>query len=60
MANSLSGGNKELQIDRSLGEILRILTITLFAKVSMNQLLKSSPRQQEESTSCKQLILFEF
>ena len=30
---------KELKIDRSLGEILQILSITLFEKVSMNQVL---------------------
>ena len=33
---------KELKIDRSLGEILQIPCITLFEKVSMNQVLKRS------------------
>ena len=51
---------KELKLERSLGEILQILSITLFEKVSMNQVLRRFPLQQEESTSCKQLILFEF
>ena len=51
---------KELKINRSLEEILQILSITLFEKVSMNQALKRSPLQQEGSTSCKQLILLEF
>ena len=51
---------KELKIDRSLGEILQILSITLFEKVSMNQVLKRFPLQHEDSQSCKQLILFEF
>ncbi len=51
---------KELKIDRSLGEILQILSITLFEKVSMNQVLKRFPLQHEDSHSCKQLILFEF
>ena len=51
---------KELKIDRSLGEILQILSITLFEKVSMNQVLKRFHWQQEDSQSCKQLILFEF
>ena len=32
---------KELKIDRSLGEILQILSIALFEKVSMDQVLKS-------------------
>ena len=51
---------KELKIDRSLGEILQILSITLFEKVSMDQVLKRFHLQQEVSQSCKQLILFEF
>ncbi len=51
---------KELKIDRSLGEILQILSITLFEKASMNQVLTRFPLQQEKSQSCKQLILFEF
>lgn len=51
---------KELRIDRSLGEILQILSITLFEKVSMNQVLNRFHLQQESSTSCKQLSLFEF
>ena len=33
---------KELKIDRGLGEILQIPSITLFEKVSMNQVLKRS------------------
>lgn len=51
---------KELKIDRSMGEILQILSITLFEKVPMNQVLTKFPLQQKESQSCKQLILFEF
>ena len=51
---------KELKIERSLGEILQILSITLFEKVPMNQVLRRFPLQQEEARSCKQLILFEF
>lgn len=51
---------KELKLERSLGEILQILNITLFEKVSMNQVLRRFPLQQKESTSCKQLILFDF
>lgn len=51
---------KELKIDRSLGEILQILSITLFEKVSMNQVLTRFHLQHEDSQSCKQLILFDF
>lgn len=51
---------KELKLERSLGEILQILSITLFEKVSMNQVLSRFSLQQEDSQSCKQLILFEF
>ena len=51
---------KELKIDRSMGEILQILSITLFEKVPMNQVLTKFPLQQEDSQSWKQLILFEF
>lgn len=51
---------KELKIERSLGEILQILSITLFEKVPMNQVLTRFPLQQETAQSCKQLILFEF
>lgn len=51
---------KELKIDRSLGEILQIPSITHFDKASMNQILKGFPLQQKGSQSCEQLILFEF
>ena len=51
---------RELKIDRNMGEILQILSITLFKEASVNQALKGFPLQQEGSTSCKQLILFEF
>ena len=50
---------KELRIDRSLGEIRQILSITSFETVSMNQLLKGIPWQNEGSQSCTQLMLFE-
>ena len=51
---------KELKIERSLGEILQILSITLFEKVYMDQVLRSFNLQNELSASCKQLILFDF
>ncbi len=49
---------KELKIDRSLGEILQILSITLFEKVYMHQVLRSFDLQNESSLDCNQLILF--
>ena len=51
---------KELDIDRSLGQILRILSITIFEKVYMDQVLTSFDLQNESSASCNQLILFDF
>ena len=51
---------KELKIERSLGEILQILSITLFEKVYMDQVLRSFNLQNELPASCKQLILFDF
>ena len=51
---------KELDIDRSLGQILQILSITLFEKVYIDQVLTSFNLQNESSASCNQLILFDF
>ncbi len=51
---------KELDIDRSLGQILQILSITLFEKVYIDQVLTSFDLQNESSASCNQLILFDF
>ena len=51
---------KELDIDRSLGQILQILSITLFEKVYIDQVLTSFDSQNESSASCNQLILFDF
>ena len=51
---------KELKISRGFGEILRILSITLSKKVSMNQVLKGFHLQQKDSDSCKQSISCEF
>jgi len=51
---------KELDIDRSLGEILQILSITLFEKVYIDQVLTSFDSQNESSASCNQLILVDF
>ena len=51
---------KELDIDRTLGQILQILSITLFEKVYMDQVLTSFDLHNESSASCNQLILFDF
>ena len=51
---------KELDIDRSLGQILQILSITLFEKVYIDQALTRFDLQNESSAFCNQLILFDF
>jgi len=51
---------RELEIDRSLYEILQILSVTLFEKVSLQQLLTELPVQPNEADSCNQLRLFDF
>ncbi len=51
---------KELDIDRTLGQILQILSITLFEKVYIDQALTRFDLQNESSASCNQLILFDF
>ncbi len=49
---------KELRIDRSLGEILQIISITLFEKVPIGQVLTSFDLQNGIHGSCNQLKLF--
>lgn len=51
---------KELDIDRSLGEILQILSITLFEKVPMHRVLTKFDLQNSEQGCCNQLSLFDF
>lgn len=51
---------KKLQLERSLGEILQILSITLFEKSPILQALTASYNQNENHDSCKQLTLFNF
>ena len=51
---------KDLKIERSLGEILQILSITLFEKAFMPQALTALPLQNENGGSSKQLSLFDF
>jgi len=50
---------KELKLDRSLGEILQILSITLFEKEAISQVLAASSIQEELDESCNQLNLFD-
>jgi hypothetical protein len=51
---------KELKIDRSLGEILQILSITLFEKVPLSQVLTSNDLKNDIDASSNQLDLFNF
>ena len=51
---------KQLGIERSLGEILQILSITLFEKADMVQLLTEAALETENSASSNQLSLFDF
>ncbi len=51
---------KQLRLDRSLNEILQIISITLFEKVEISQVLTESLPQNEESGHCNQLLLFDF
>jgi hypothetical protein len=50
---------KQLRIERSLGEILQILSITLFEKLPMYQVVTEMNLQTEKSQICNQLELFE-
>ena len=51
---------KQLKIERSLSEILQILSITLFENTSLLQVLTSVESQKEEEPVCNQLNLFNF
>jgi transposase len=50
---------KELKIERSLSDILQILSITYFEKVHISQVLTDSNLQKELDESCNQLNLFD-
>jgi len=50
---------KELGIELSPNEILQILSIMLFEKVLISQVLTQTPPQIEEGDCCKQLVLFD-
>jgi len=51
---------KQLKIERSLNEILQILSITLFENTSLLQVITSVESQKEEEPVCNQLNLFNF
>ncbi len=51
---------KELGIDRTMYEILQILSISAFDKTQLNQLLSNFPVDELDEDSCKQLKLFNF
>jgi hypothetical protein len=50
---------KELKLDRSLAEILQILSITLFEKDELSQVLTAVDDQNDTPGSCNQLNLFD-
>lgn len=50
---------KELNVDRSLYEILQILSVTLFEKTLISEALANTPPQLPEITSPKQRTLFD-
>ena len=49
---------KQLKLDRSLSEILQILSLTLFEKVSLSQLLMGYDLKTPENGVRNQLNLF--
>ncbi|MCX7344125.1 MAG: IS4 family transposase [Alphaproteobacteria bacterium] len=51
---------KELKIDRSMGEILQILSISLFERTPVLQAISHDPLTMESSTVHNQLPLFDF
>jgi len=51
---------KELKIDRSLSEILQILSITLFERSPIYQALTALYQQNQYVDNCKQSLLFDF
>jgi hypothetical protein len=50
---------KQLQLDRSLGEILQILSVTLFEKEELSRVLTTLDVHTEPHGSCNQLNLFD-
>jgi IS4 transposase len=50
---------KELKIERNLYEILQIISVSIFDKTQLNQLLNECPLQNSETELSKQLNLFD-
>ena len=50
---------KELKLERSLYEILQILSVALFEKTPIFQALASLNSLNEDTISCNQLVLFD-
>ena len=50
---------KELKIERNLYEILQIISVSIFDKTQLNQLLNECQIEQFHEPSSKQLILFD-
>ena len=51
---------KELKIDRNIGEILQILSISIFEKTPILQAFSRDSLKMENSSPCNQLSLFDF
>jgi hypothetical protein len=51
---------KELKIERSLSEMLQIISIMLFEKADIPQVLTETISQNENPQHCNQLMLFDF
>ena len=50
---------KALQFDRSLGEIVQILSVTLFEKNEIYQVVTAADVQKYTHDPCNQLVLFD-
>ena len=50
---------KQLGLDRSLSEILQILSVTLFERMPLSQVVTAFPVQDSIDASCNQLSLFD-
>ena len=51
---------KELKIERNLYEILQIISVSIFDKTQLNQLLDECQLQKSEIELSKQLNLFDY
>jgi len=51
---------KELKIERSLYEMLQILSISLFEQITIEEAFMDIDLQHQNPSNCKQLLLFDF